>query len=97
MVIDPQLDYGNKSSMRDEFLITASKLLNVPRQAIALMPFRQMQIHLLAKTEEEKTRILELIDSTSFLTNMRLEMNKIDKEIMIKSNGEPEVDFLTGI
>ena len=97
MVIDPQLDYGNKSSMRDEFLVTASKLLNVPRQAVALMPFNQMQIHLLAKTEEEKTRILELIDSTSFLTNMRLEMNKIDKEIMIKSDGEPEVDFLTGI
>ena len=97
MVIDAELEYGNKKSLRDEFLVTASKLLNVPRQAVALMPFKQTHIHLLAKTEEEKTRILELIDSTSFLTNMNLELYKIDKEIMIKSNGEPEVDFLTGI
>ena len=89
------------------WLTIVSKSLSVPQQIVALHDDGkndEIIVHLLATNEMEQKRIIELINSASFLVNMNIEISKIEAltiegynaKFTIKSHSEPVVHFLTG-
>ena len=95
-----------KYKLPENWLTIVSKSLNVPQQIVALHDdgkSDEITVHLLATDEIEQKRMIELINSTSFLINMNKQISQIEAypevklEFTIKSHSEPVVHFLTGI
>ena len=106
----PKVEYNY--SLGDHFLTIVSKTFDTPKQFVSFDKpdneweyYRseddQIVVHLLAKDEETRNKILDLIHSTSFVSNMNVEVNKIEElaegKVALKSNSEPVVNILTGI
>ena len=93
----------------ENWLTIVSKSLHVPQQIVALHDdgkSDEITVHLLATDEIEQKRMIELINSTSFLINMNKEISQIETitgfpeeklKFTIKSHSEPVAHFLTGI
>ena len=111
LILDTSQYPEEDDSLEDNLPTINSKTFDVPQQSVSCHKVDEdwhegrseddkIVVHLLATDEGEKNKLLDLIHSTSFLSNMNSEISKIkelaDGEVTLKSC-EPAVKILTGI